>query len=91
MATQKLVEFYLNSIPLDDYVSGMAQPKLNQKMLNSIPIPFPPLTEQKDIVSKLDILSAQTKKLEAIYQQKLTLLAELKKAILNQAFSGQLR
>ncbi len=52
--TQKLVELYLNSIKLDDYVSGMAQPKLNQTMLNRIPIPIPPISEQEKIVSILD-------------------------------------
>ena len=90
ITTQKFVEFYLNSIPLDDYVSGMAQPKLNQKMLNTIVIPYPALSEQQRIVTTLKALSVETKKLEAIYQQKLTALDELKKSILNQAFSGQL-
>ena len=48
MATQKFVEYYLNSIPLDEYVNGMAQPKLNQTMLNSIVIPLPKsLAEQR--------------------------------------------
>ena len=35
--TQRFVELYLESIPLDDYITGAAQPKLNQKALNSIP------------------------------------------------------
>jgi len=52
--TQKFVEIYLNSIRIDDYVGGMAQPKLNQAMLNKIPIPLPPLPEQQRIVSILD-------------------------------------
>jgi type I restriction enzyme, S subunit len=91
LISQKFVELYLNSIKLDDYVSGMAQPKLNQAMLNKIPIPFPPLAEQQSIVQKLDALSAQTKKLEAIYQQKLNDLEELKKSILQKAFSGELK
>lgn len=52
--TQKFVELYLNSIPLEPYVSGMAQPKLNQKQLARIPIPFPPLDEQQRIVAVLD-------------------------------------
>ncbi|OQW98807.1 MAG: restriction endonuclease subunit S [Desulfobacteraceae bacterium A6] len=90
MATQIFIEYYLNSITLDDYVSGMAQPKLNQKMLNSIEVPFPPLPEQRAIVAKLDALSAETKKLEAIYQQKLNDLDELKKSILQKAFNGEL-
>ena len=37
---QKFVEIYLNSISLETYVTGSAQPKLNQKMLNEIPIPL---------------------------------------------------
>jgi len=90
MASQRFVEFYLNSVKLDDYVSGMAQPKLNQKMLNTIVIPYPPLPEQQSIVSKLDALSAETKKLEAIYQQKLADLDELKKSVLQKAFNGEL-
>jgi type I restriction enzyme S subunit len=90
MASQKFVEYYLNSIKLDDYVSGMAQPKLNQKMLNSIIIPFPPLTEQQAIINNFNILSTETKKLETIYQQKLNDLEELKKSILQKAFNGEL-
>ncbi len=42
------------------------------------------------IVAKLDALSAETKKLEAIYQQKLADLDELKKSILQKAFNGEL-
>ena len=52
--TQTFIEYYLNSIPLDLYVSGMAQPKLNQKALNSIPIPVPSPDEQKQIVAILN-------------------------------------
>jgi len=54
MTTQRFVELYLESIPLDKYVTGAAQPKLNQKALNSIPIPIPPLHEQRRITSILD-------------------------------------
>jgi len=58
--------------------------------LKNVNIPLPPLPEQKRIVSKLDALSAETKKLEAIYQQKLADLDELKKSILQKAFAGEL-
>ncbi len=54
MTTQRFVEMYLASIPLDDYITGTAQPKLNQQALNSIPIPVPTLPEQKRIVGILD-------------------------------------
>ena len=48
------------------------------------------LSEQKAIVAKLDALSAETKKLENIYKQKLADLEELKKSILKKAFTGKL-
>ena len=57
---------------------------------NNIEIPTPPLETQKQIVTKLDKLQEKTKALEAIYQQKITNLEELKKSILQKAFNGEL-
>ncbi len=89
-SSQKFVEYYLNSISLKSYVSGMAQPKLNQRSLNSIKVPFPSLTEQVRFVDALDKMSDQSKQLEAIFTQKLTALTELKQSLLQKAFSGEL-
>jgi len=89
-ASQVFTEYYLNGISLRPYVSGMAKPKLNQQMLNSIVVPFPKLSTQQSIVAKLDVLSMETKRLETIYRQKLDDLDELKKSILQKAFSGNL-
>jgi len=52
--TQIFVEIYLNSISLEHYVTGAAQPKLNQAKLNSIPIPLPSSTIQKGIVGQIE-------------------------------------
>ena len=38
---QKYVEYYLNSVSIQEYVTGSAQPKLNQKALSGIQIPLP--------------------------------------------------
>ncbi len=56
--TRRFVEFYLNSIDLAPYISGGAQPKLNQKNLNRIEIPLPSQERQKYIVSILDRFDA---------------------------------
>jgi type I restriction enzyme S subunit len=53
-------------------------------------IPFPPTTEQKKLVCNLDALSAETQRLEKLYEQKLAALAALKKSLLHQAFTGNL-
>ncbi len=87
---QRLVEYYLNSIPLDEYVSGMAQPKLNQKLLNAIPVPAPSAKESQAIVAKLDTLRTEVSQLQSIYTRKLAALAELRQSLLQRAFSGQL-
>ena len=56
--TRRYVEIYLNSIDLSSYITGGAQPKLNQKNLNKIPIPLPSPDEQHRIVSILDRFDA---------------------------------
>ena len=51
---QKYVEFYINQISIEKYVTGTAQPKLNQNNLNLIKIPIPKDSELTEIVKKLD-------------------------------------
>ena len=58
--------------------------------IKNVCFPLPPLAEQQTIVHQLDALRAETKRLEAIYQQKLLNLEELKKSILQKAFNGEL-
>lgn len=54
MFTQKYIEHYINMIDVSQYVSGGAQPKLNQENLNKIQIPVPSPSEQERIISILD-------------------------------------
>jgi len=70
---------------------GATISRLYNGNLRQIEIVFPKSkTDQQTIVQKLDTLSAETKKLEAIYQQKINDLEELKKSILQKAFNGEL-
>lgn len=62
--TQRIVELYLNSIDLTPWISGGAQPKLNQENLNKIPIPLPSLSRQQEIVATLDKFEALISKLK---------------------------
>lgn len=91
IATQRFAELYLESIKLDEYITGAAQPKLNQKALNSIPILIPRFVEtQAKIVASIKSLQEETQRLSAIYSRKLAALEELKQALLHRAFSGEL-
>ena len=87
---QKFIEYYLNSISLAPFVSGMAQPKLNQKSLNNIPVPMARPMIVDAVVGKLDVLAMEVEKLEGAYKNKLASLEELKKSLLQKAFSGEL-
>lgn len=64
LCTQKFVQYYINMIDISKYVSGGAQPKLNQENLNSIRIPFPQLELQEKIVAILDKFEALTNDLQ---------------------------
>ncbi len=64
------VELFINSIDLKPYVTGTAQPKMNQAKMNSIPIAVPPEAEQHHIVSKVDELMALCDRLEMAQQQR---------------------
>ena len=48
------VATYINAINLTPYVTGTAQPKMNQEKMNSILIPIPPTGEQFRIVQKIN-------------------------------------
>ena len=85
--TQNFVEYYLNTISLEPYVSGMAQPKLNQKSLNSIAIPMPPLPEQKQIVAILDEAFEGIDRAIANTEKSLTNARELFESYLNTIFT----
>ena len=73
---QKFVEIYLNSISLESYVTGSAQPKLNQKMLNGIPIPVVDDSQIEIIVNSVENL----KSIIELRKQELACLDELIKA-----------
>ena len=47
------IAIVINSMNLDDYITGSAQPKLSQDNLNKIPIVLPPLAEQQRIIAEI--------------------------------------
>ena len=74
-ATQKFVEDYLNSISIEEFVTGAAQPKLNQEALNRIPIPIPDdVVTQQAIVTEIETeqaLVAANRELIARFEKKI--------------------
>lgn len=52
--TIKYLTRFFEIFDLSSFITGSAQPKLNQKNLNRIMVPLPPLAEQKRIAAILD-------------------------------------
>ena len=84
------VAIVINSMKLDDYITGSAQPKLSQDNLNKIPIFLPPLNEQKRILTELERWFAL---IDQIEQGKVDLQETIKRAkskVLDLAIHGKL-
>ena len=72
------------------HVNTLMQPNLSINDLRSLPIPTPSIHEQKRATELINNIRNETSRLEAIYQKKITALDDLKKSLLDQAFTGNL-
>ena len=88
------VALFINAISLADYVTGTAQPKMNQEKMNSILLAIPPVKEQHRILEKMSMVDAFIDKYASL-QTKLDSLDNsvyelLRKSILQEAIQGKL-
>ena len=79
------VALHINAISLEPYITGTAQPKMNQAKMNSIVLALPPLAEQHRIVAKVDELMALCDALKARIQYAQTTQLQLADAVVAQA------
>jgi len=68
LANLEYLEVFINAIDLRPYITGTAQPKMNQAKMNSILVAIAPEEEQKRIVAKVDELMRLCDELEARQQ-----------------------
>lgn len=90
-ASEDFVEYllYFFKTRIQSKSKWSAQANINLGTFEYEKFPIPPVLEQLSIVSQLDTLSTETKRLEAIYLQKLAYLDELRKSLLKKAFNGE--
>jgi len=88
------LDFCLASISirpdLAHIVTGNTRPKLNQALASNIPVPLPPLTEQKRIAAILRDQMATVNKARVAAEAELETINALPAALLRRAFSGEL-
>ena len=92
--TLSYVALFINAITLVDYVTGTAQPKMNQEKMNSILLAIPPVKEQHRILEKMSMVDAFIDKYASL-QTKLDSLDNsvyelLRNSILQEAIQGKL-
>ena len=93
VTTVRYVEYLLQSFKtiLKAKGQGSAQDNINMGTFEKMIFPFPTSIEvQNDIVNSLNGIMNSVQQLERIYSDKLNTIDELKKSILQKAFSGEL-
>ena len=87
----RLLYYYFLNVDMRLIGSGSSIPQINNYDIAPLKISFPETQdEQEAILQILDNLSAETQRLESLYQRKLAALDALKQSLLHQAFSGTL-
>jgi type I restriction enzyme S subunit len=74
---------FINAISLEPYITGTAQPKMNQAKMNSIIIAISPMEEQRRIVAKVDELMSLCDALEAQTEASIAAHQTLVETLLN--------
>lgn len=75
---------------LEQIASGAVMLNLSNAELSNFSLYFPPVDKQKEIVREIGEVSEKIEAMALVYQDKLLALDELKKSILQKAFSGEL-
>ncbi|MAO45622.1 MAG: restriction endonuclease subunit S [Crocinitomicaceae bacterium] len=75
---------------LDILRTGSSIPQLTVPMIKTYSIPVPSIEKQTELVASLNQLEKLTKSSISMYEKELENLEELKKSILQKAFSGEL-
>jgi type I restriction enzyme S subunit len=88
--------YQMRSPTLRKQITGRAQganptmKKISNGAVRTLTIAVPSIATQRAIVETLNMLTAETQRLETIYRQKLAALVALKQSLLHEAFSGGL-
>ena len=85
--------FYYLKVQKDSFIElgkGGAQPNISQTVIKKYPFTFPPLPEQKRIVTKLSTMLEKLKQAKELIQEARETFETRRAAILHKAFTGEL-
>ena len=90
---KRLLDFicvYINAINLFQYITGSAQPKLNQDNMNRILMPIPPKAEQERILERIKIILSNINDIDLLKGKLQSDIVNAKSKILDLAIRGKL-
>jgi type I restriction enzyme S subunit len=83
------LHYLLSLMDLPSLAKGV-KPGINRNDVYALQSPMPPLEEQRQIVTRLDLMKAKTSEMVAAYDAKLQAAKDLRQSVLESAFAGEL-
>lgn len=90
VSTNLFLKHYLDHFDYHGYVTGTTRLKLNQGALRTIPVPLPPLPEQRRIVARIEELFSRLDAGVAALRHAKAQLQRYRQSVLAAAVTGQL-
>ena len=87
---ENFLVYLLNSLDLIPYLEGATRVKLNQSTMNSIPLPYPPSNEQKQIVKFLDEEIFKINVILTNIELQIKKLEEFRKSLIKSLVTGKI-
>jgi type I restriction enzyme S subunit len=92
--SKQYIKYVIESPLFQNYAetvaTGATIKNVSLKSMRAFSVPIAPENDQEKMVGKLEILKEKSIKIECMYVKKLASLDELKKSLLQKAFSGEL-
>jgi type I restriction enzyme, S subunit len=92
--SKQYIKYVIESPLFQNYAetvaTGATIKNVSLKSMRAFSVPIAPENDQEKMVEKLEILKEKSIKIECMYVKKLASLDELKKSLLQKAFSGEL-
>lgn len=88
------MKYYIQALSVRNYFSSQTniviRASLSQNLLKRLPVPLPPITEQKRIANYLDRICAQIDSAITNFTQQIDTLKELKACLISDAVTGKI-
>lgn len=86
----RLVYYLLKGLRLNELDTGAANPSLNRNLVHPLSVSWPTGLDQSELANYIESIEVNASKAEAVYEEKLVDLEDLRQSLLQKAFAGEL-